>query len=320
MTGIKEGNFEAYYKEIHGEDEKNFVSKISHSEAELNFEVDFHKRGLFPPHAVHSEGHQDSMGLCIFFALNNYLVKDTIDVIVLDDVVMSIDRTHRRGVCKLLKTFFSDKQFIITTHDNAWAKQLKAEGIISRKNMIHFVNWNIDTGPVFEMDIDLWDRINNDLNNDDVPSAAHKLRRNAEYFFENVCDCFKASIDYEGSHRWDLGNYAASAISAYKRNLKKTKNNFQKMNQVEKYKKICELEDRSNEIIDKSKIEQWIINENVHYNHWEEFSREDFKPVVEAFKELFSLFSCSSCGSSMEIDKPKMKVTCSCGEIFWNVQ
>jgi hypothetical protein len=260
------------------------------------------------------------MGLCLFFALNNYLVKDTIKVVVLDDVVMSIDRTHRRGVCKLLKTFFSDKQFIITTHDNAWAKQLRAEGITSTKNMIHFVNWNIDTGPIFEMDIDLWDRIKNDLDNDSVPSAAHKLRRNAEYFFENVCDFLKASIDYDGSHRWDLGSYAAAAISTYKRYLKKAKDNFHKMNQDEKFKELRALEERVNEIITKSQIEQWIINENVHYNHWDKYGRKDFEPVVEAFKELFSLFTCSSCGASIEINKSKTKVSCSCGKVFWNVQ
>jgi hypothetical protein len=74
------------------------------------------------------------------------------------------------------------------------------------------------------------------LDNDDIPSAAHKLRRNAEYFFENICDFLKASIDYEGSHRWDLGSYAAAAISTYKRYLKKAKDNFHKMHQEEKYR------------------------------------------------------------------------------------
>jgi len=317
---VIKSDFEDYYKEIHGKDEESFVSKISHTEAELNFEVDFYKRGLFPPHALHSEGHQDSMGLCLFFALNNYLVKDTIKVVVLDDVVMSIDQTHRRGVCRLLKTFFSDKQFIITTHDNAWAKQLRAEGIIPQKNMIHFVNWNIDTGPIFEMDKDLWDRIKEDLDNDRIPSAAHKLRRNAEYFFENMCDFLKAPLEYEGSHRWELGSYAPAAISTYKRYLKKAKSNFQKMKQAEKFTELSEFEKRVNEIIDKSQIEQWIINENVHYNRWEEFSRNDFEPVVEAFKDLFGLFTCSSCGASIEINKSKTKVSCSCGKIFWNVQ
>jgi recombinational DNA repair ATPase RecF len=315
-------NFNEYYRTIHSEDEGRFDSKISHEKAELTFEVDFYGRGMFPPHALHSEGHQDSMGLCLFLALNKYLTKDVIKTIVLDDVIMSIDRTHRRAVCHLLKKVFPDKQFIITTHDTAWARQLKAEGIVTQKNMIHFVNWNIDTGPIFELDKDLWARIKEDLDEDDVPSAAHKLRRDAEYFFENICGSLRAkNLLYRGDHRWELGEYAPAAISTYKEYLRKAKSNFQKMNQQDKLDELKEFEKRVNEIIVKSQIEQWIINENVHYNRWGEFDRKDFEPVVEAFKNLFALFSCSSCGATIAVSErkgksPKTIVSCSCGEIF----
>ena len=319
-------NFNEYYKTIHFEDEDSFVSKISPVKAQLIFEVDFYGRGMFPPHALHSEGHQDCMGLCLFFALNKYLTKDVIKIIVLDDVIMSIDRTHRRAVCHLLKKVFSDKQFIITTHDTAWAKQLKAEGIVTQKNMIHFVNWNIDTGPIFELDKDLWDRIKEDLDKNDVPSAAHKLRRDAEFFFENICDFLSAEhLPYKGDHQWELGDYARAAISTYKGYIKKAKSNFQKMKQKDKFEKLNKFEKKANEIIAKSQIEQWIINENVHYNRWEEFTKKDFEPVVKAFKNLFDLFTCSSCGATIAISRRKGEtsktiVSCNCGKIFWNIE
>lgn len=315
------GDFEDYYRTIHGDDESDFASEFSHVGAELNFEVDFYDRGRFPPHALHSEGHQDSMGLCLFFALNNYLIKEALDVIVLDDVIMSIDCTHRRAICQLLKKF-PDKQYIITTHDNAWAKQLRTEGIVTQKNMIHFTNWNIDTGPIFELEKDLWDKIEEDLDRDDVPSAAHKLRRNAECFFENLCDYLGARILYKGHHQWELGDYAPAAISIYKRYLKKAKSNFQKMKQEDKFKEIIEIEKRANRVITDSQIEQWVINENVHYNRWEGFSKQDFEPVVKAFQELFSLFTCSSCGTMISLSEGTQAtlVSCGCGQIFWNVQ
>lgn len=317
---VKE-SFDEFYKTLHSEDESKFVSEISHVGAELNFEVDFYQRGMFPPHALHSEGHQDSMGLCLFFALNNYLIKDSIKVIILDDVVMSIDRSHRRAVCHLLKEIFPDKQYIITTHDNAWAKQLRTEGIVTQKNMIHFTNWNIDTGPIFELEKDLWDKIKEDLDRDDVPSAAHKLRRNAECFFENLCDFLGARILYKGHHQWELGDYAPAAISIYKRYLKKAKSNFQKMKQEDKFKEIIEIEKRANRVIADSQIEQWVINENVHYNRWEGFSKQDFEPVVKAFQELFSLFTCSSCGTMISVSEGTQAtlVSCGCGKIFWNI-
>ncbi|MCJ7632095.1 chromosome segregation protein SMC, partial [Candidatus Bathyarchaeota archaeon] len=251
--------------------------------------------------------------------------KDVIKTVILDDVIMSIDITHRRAVCQLLKRVFPDKQFIITTHDTTWAKQLKAEGVVTQENMIHFVNWNIDTGPIFELDKDLWTRIKEDLNKNDVPSAAHKLRRNAEYFFENVCDFLGADIRYKGDHQWEFGNYAQSAISVYKKYLRRGKLNYQKMKQPEKAKELEELEKKATEIITRSQIEQWIINENVHYNKWGEFDKRDFEPVVEAFSDLFGLFSCSSCGATIAVSQrkegtPKTIVSCSCGKIFWPIE
>ena len=45
-----------------------------------------------------------------------------LDIILLDDVVMSIDMDHRITFCKLLNEIFPNKQFIITTHDFIWRK------------------------------------------------------------------------------------------------------------------------------------------------------------------------------------------------------
>ena len=44
-------------------------SALTPSEGKLDFDVNFYERGLFPPAAFHSEGHQDSMGVCLYLAL-----------------------------------------------------------------------------------------------------------------------------------------------------------------------------------------------------------------------------------------------------------
>lgn len=319
-----EEDFAKYYIEIHSDDEKGFKSKLSHDDASLSLKVDFYDKGMFPPNALHSEGHQDSMGLCLFLALNKHLSQNCVKTIALDDVVMSIDRGHRKSVCDLINRFFIEEQFIITTHDTSWAKQLNTHGVVSKNNMIHFFNWNVDTGPVYEFDRDFWDQINEDLDINDIPSAAHKLRRNAEWFFDNICDLLSAKIKYKGNHEWELGDLAPAAISSYKKYLKEGKNNFKKMNQEEKYEKLKKIEKHSNEIINKTQVEQWIINKNVHYNRWEEFGKEDFEDVVKAFKELFGLFKCNSCKSTISLNtgkedegKTRKIVSCNCGEIHW---
>jgi hypothetical protein len=63
--------FVKMYRELHGLDEEGFTAKIEPDEAGIDFEVDFYGRGVHPPHALHSEGHQDSMGLCLYLALWN---------------------------------------------------------------------------------------------------------------------------------------------------------------------------------------------------------------------------------------------------------
>ncbi|MBI4744096.1 MAG: AAA family ATPase [Actinobacteria bacterium] len=319
------GNFDKYYKAIHSEDENKFASKISHEGPALKFEVDFYGRGMFPPHALHSEGHQDSMGLCLFFALNDYLTKNKIQTIVLDDVVMSIDSNHRRDICRLLREFFPEKQFIITTHDTAWAKQLRTENVVSQKNMVHFVNWNVDTGPVFELDKDLWDKIKEALEKDDVPTAAHKLRREAEFFFENACDFLYAKIPYKGNHQWDLGEYASAAISVLKIIVDKAIKNFKKSGQDDKAEELKAFYETAKSVITKSQVEQWAVNAEVHYNEWANLTKNDFSPVVDAFKEVFKLFECSKCHGLLNMErgvgKSNMKtVICNCGNICWNVE
>ena len=66
--------------------------------------MNFYERGLFPPAAFHSEGHQDGMGVCLYLALMKRLFGDRFTIALLDDVVMSVDAGHRYQFCKLLKT------------------------------------------------------------------------------------------------------------------------------------------------------------------------------------------------------------------------
>ena len=58
-----------------------------------------------------------------------------VQITVLDDVVTSVDTNHRRQFCKLLKDAFPDVQFIITTHDEVWARQMQSSGLVGRRSL-----------------------------------------------------------------------------------------------------------------------------------------------------------------------------------------
>ena len=128
-------DFSTFYRAIN-EDDEGQVHRETHAERrQLDLDVNFYDRGLFPPAAFHSEGHQDGMGVCLYLALMKRLFGKRFTFALLDDVVMSVDAGHRYQFCKLLKTHFPDTQFIITTHDRLWAEQMKSAGLVTRKNV-----------------------------------------------------------------------------------------------------------------------------------------------------------------------------------------
>lgn len=315
--------FVGLYRAIHNSDEDHFTATLEPKKAGIEFEVDFFGRGEFPPHALHSEGHQDSMGLCLYFALSNALTTGFIDLTILDDVVMSVDSEHRREICSIITKYYPKRQFLITTHDKTWAYQLKSSQVVKSKNLFEFFNWNINSGPTITYSQDLWEKIDQDLEKRDVNSAAAKLRRSSEAYFASVCDSLKAQIPYNISHRWDLGEYASSSKRQYSTLLKKAINSANSWNNDDLQSSLMELDSVKKQIYKKSEIEQWVINPTVHFTKWANLTPEDFRPVVDAFQDLWGLFSCPQCGNLLSVSFSSgspVSVKCKCGTYNWNLE
>jgi len=316
-------DFTTYYKFLHGEDEENFSSELKPEGSQLSFKVDFYGRGTHHPRALHSEGHQDSMGLCLYLALNKKISEDKVKMVILDDVVMSIDNDHRRSICRLLGHHFPDCQFIITTHNKTWARQLNTDGVVKTKNMVEFKGWSVDTGPKCGDDPEVWTAIQKKLDANEIASAAHQLREHAEFFYERACDALKAEVCYKADGRYDLGDFLNGAKEAYKRNLRLAKSSANSWGKKEEVEKYAEIESQVNEIIQRTQVEHWGINENVHFSKWADFSKEDFLPIVEAFQDLEGIFRCSKCQGIIYLSlkgKTPSNVKCPCGNIFWNLE
>jgi recombinational DNA repair ATPase RecF len=314
--------FVGLYRQLHGLDEAKFMAKIEPEGAGLNFEVDFYGRGTHPPHALHSEGHQDSMGICLYLALAERLTGGLIDLVILDDVVMSVDADHRRQVCHLFATSFPHRQFLITTHDRTWASQLKSEGVVGSNGLVEFYNWNIETGPEVQTEVDIWEKIEADLQRNDIPSAAARLRRGSEQFFGMVCDALQASVLYKLNGRLELGDFLLPAMDKYRDLIKKAQRAAKSWDDSESRINLEEKDDIRSQIYKRTFAEQWAVNVNVHYNNWANFSIKDFRPVVEAFQDLYSLFICSNCGGMLSLATTgtlPVSVRCNCGKVNWNL-
>lgn len=315
--------FVTLYRQLHSNDENDFTAKITPEGAGLNLEVDFYGRGTHPPHALHSEGHQDSMGLCLYLTLAEQLNHGIIDLVILDDVVMSVDTEHRRQLCNLLVKFFPDRQFLITTHDGTWANQLKTTGVVSPRETLEFRNWSVDSGPeVYYVADIMWDEIEESLKKARIPRAAAQLRRGLEEVFGMVCDALKVSVVYKLDGKPDLGELLLPALEKYRELIKKAQKVAKSWGQGEDLMKLQKLDKIRSGVYNRTFAEQWAVNPNVHYDKWVNFSEQDFRPVVDAFRDLYYLFICITCGGMLHITTEDGKVAnirCKCGKVNWNL-
>jgi hypothetical protein len=315
-------DFSKYYREINTDDESTFTAKLTPTEGKLDFDVNFYERGLFPPGAFHSEGHQDGMGVCLYLALMKRLFGDRFTFALLDDVVMSVDAGHRYQFCQLLKTEFPKTQFIITTHDRLWAEQMKSAGLVSAKTSMAFHSWTIDTGPLVESNIEIWDEIAAALGRGKVEAAAAALRHHLEYVSRHLADLIGATPQFRADGNYELGELLPSVLTKMKSLYGKAAEAAQSWGDDAAKEAATLRKGALSSAAGAQSVEQWAVNKAVHYNAWANFGKRDFEPVVAAFKELLGCFSCAKCGSWIHVTPrvPPETLRCSCNAINLNLK
>ena len=316
-------DFSEYYRVVNQDDEAEFEGKLTPSLGKLGFDVDFYGRGFFPPGAYHSEGHQDSMGLCLYLALMKHTLGENFTFAILDDVLMSVDAGHRREICTLFKAKFPHTQFLMTTHDPIWLQHMATEQIISSKSSVHFRKWTVDDGPIVWEGGEVWDEIKSDLDQDDVSSAATTLRRYLEYISGLLSHRLRASIEYRGDAQYDLGELLPAVIAAWKKLLGKAQESANSWNKKEESGRLSGVQKEFSSRVDTSQVEKWVINKSIHYNEWAQLSKQDFSPVVEAYREMLACFRCDSCDGFIYVSPgkgPKESLRCDCGTFNLNLK
>lgn len=309
-----EKDFASLYGFVNRDDEKKFMARLRPSMGKLGFDVDFYGRGFFPPGAYHSEGHQDSMGLCLYLALMRHLHGVGFTISVLDDVLMSVDAGHRREVCTLLKTEFPNTQFIMTTHDPIWLRHMETERLIGGR--VRFKNWTVDAGPTQWDERDVWKTIDDYLKANDVREAAALLRNYLEYVSAELCDRLRAQVEFHGDARYQLGELFPAAIIRLRELFRRGKDAANSWGQKEIVERLAAREHKFAELAETSNAEQWQVNVAIHYNSWDNLGKDDFAPVVKAFQDLLGEFTCLECSDYLHVSPDRempQSVRCKCG-------
>jgi hypothetical protein len=314
-------DFSAFYRALNGTDEAGFTAKLTPSAGSLGLDVNFYDRGLFPPAAYHSEGHQDGMGVCLYLALMRRLFDKRFTLSLLDDVVMSVDTGHRYEFCKLLRTEFPDTQFIITTHDRMWAEQMKSAGLVTGKTSIIFYSWTIDTGPLVQSNQGIWGDIEGALAKGNVDSAAAALRRHLEFVMRLLADQLGARPQFRSDGTYELDEMLSSVLKRIKALWGDAAKSAESWNKTDFQQIAIERKQFLSSCDAAMRAEQWAVNKAVHYNEWASFGKNDFKPVVAAFKELLECFRCKTCDSWIYVlpKQSPQSLRCTCSAIEFNL-
>ena len=318
-----EKDFASLYSFVNRDDEDKFKAHLIPSMGKLGFDVDFYGRGFFPPGAYHSEGHQDSMGLSLYLALMRYLQGAAFTFAVLDDVLMSVDACHRREVCTLLKREFPNTQFIMTTHDPIWLRHMKTEGLIGGRSAVQFRSWSVDHGPAQWDERDVWTEIDDHLKKNDVRAAAALLRHYLEYVSAELCHRLRAPVEFRGDAQYQLGELLPAAIKQMRELYSRAKGAANSWNQREIIEQLAAREDAFAMLAKTSNAEQWQVNVAVHFNSWDNLGKEDFEPVVKAFRELLGGFTCSDCKEYLRVSPDREtpeSLRCECGKTNINLR
>lgn len=139
----------SYYEEIHpGEGIASSRLEIRQTgSGSIQLSSTFHGRTA-PPLLYYSEAHLDTLGLCYFLAIRKLeaLSNPKFKLLLIDDVMHSVDADHRSRLANLLKGKFDDHQVVVVTHDKYFYDRLKA-AFGGGYKYLAITDWDVDSGP-----------------------------------------------------------------------------------------------------------------------------------------------------------------------------
>ena len=167
------------------------------------------------PRAFLSEGHLDSLGLCLYLA-SVRMFNNSGSLLVLDDVLTSVDREHRHRVAELLLEEFSDFQLVLTTHDEYWFNSLQETVLVrgdhDKWRFKRIARWTLEKGPESAAHEGTWAWIESNLVEEAYRELGGSLRLVLEDFLKRVADKMELKVEYRIDGKYTAGDFQFAGI------------------------------------------------------------------------------------------------------------
>jgi hypothetical protein len=213
-----------YFQKIHpGESIGNPKLKVTErGTASIDLSCVFHKKSG-DPRGCYSEGHVDSLGLCIFLAIRrfHYEQDPALSLLVLDDVLHSVDGEHRMATAKLILKEFADHQIVITTHDPLWFENLKAVARVADRNFSYhrIAGWSLSTGPIWGDHLSDYEwLVSTEAITAQTADRLIKAGRLLEQVLQNLCDRLSVAVPFSLRGLYTLDPLWTSFLPRAKKN------------------------------------------------------------------------------------------------------
>jgi energy-coupling factor transporter ATP-binding protein EcfA2 len=259
------------------------------------------------PRLTLSEGYRNSLGLCIFLAMAKREAIDDVPLF-LDDVVVSLDRSHRGMVVELLEKQFADRQVIILTHDRDWYVELR--------HLLDAKTWTFKALRPYETpDVGIrWSHTTTTFGDaraqlDKRPdSAGNDARKIMDTELSLVAERLQIRMPYLRAERNDrrvAHEFLERMISDGGKCLQRRDD------------KTYVAHAHAIEVLEKA--DKLIIAWGNRASHSFDLEKSEAAKLIDACEAALDIFRCPSCSRNVWFAEaaPAEQVQCECGEIRW---
>jgi energy-coupling factor transporter ATP-binding protein EcfA2 len=152
-------------------------------EREIILKIEYFNKKIENYHNFLNEARLSSLAISIYFAIIkkqfSYLGEDSLKILVLDDLLISLDMNNRLNLINILKTEFSDFQIFFFTHDKSFFEILKEK--MSWKAFEVYVDNNGEfEKPHIKKSLNYFESAKKHFDEYDYPACANYLRKEVE--------------------------------------------------------------------------------------------------------------------------------------------
>jgi len=249
------------------------------------------------PNEILSEANLDLLALLFFLAfIQESAERGQSKLLILDDVLQSIDSTIRVNFLSFLLKNFSDWQFIITAHDKLWQRQLNdLMNLYGHQfSNLGIVDWSFEDGPIVQSQSAGRDEA---LNNAIALNDLIGICSQSGILLDQICDGLSKSLNSTIKRKVDDKYTLGDLIPGIIKLLKKT-----------------ELKENVEDVA------KWLHLRNLigaHFNEWAlALSLEEAKQFANSVKVFFNKVNCVKCSTWLINNTNHSYYSCKCGAIL----